>query len=270
MLRLTMRDPPRVPVEAPCVTPDQLLRLAPSEIARLPVQWGNGQAPLGDFFAVTGDAADGTIEVDGDCSRVKWLGAGMTAGTLHIRGPAGMHAGSALRGGELTVDGDADDWLGAGMRGGLIRVRGRAGDHVGGGYPGSRAGMRGGTILVEGDTSAGTGAAMRRGLIACGGAGDFAAASMVAGSLFVFGPIGRYAGAEMKRGTLAAIGPPPELLPTFQPSCVFQPAFFELYLRRLRQLGFGAAGAFSARPMRRFCGDLVARGLGEILIPADV
>jgi hypothetical protein len=68
---------------------------------------------------------------------------------------------------------------------------------------------------------------------------------------------------------LAALGPPPDLLPSFQPSCIDEPVFLELYLRRLRELSFTAALAFTARPLRRFCGDLVARGLGEILIPAD-
>jgi len=268
MLRLTLRDPPRVPVEAPCITPNYLCRLAPAEIARQPVQWGNQRAAVGDVFDVTGDASDAAIEIAGDCSRVKWLGARMTAGKLTIRGPAGMHAGSGLRGGELTIDGDADDWLGAEMRGGLIRVRGRAGDHAGGAYPGSQAGMRGGVLLIDGAAGAGAGAVMRRGLIACGGAGDFAAASMVAGSLFIFGSVGRYAGAEMKRGTIAALGRSPELLPSFQPSCIYQPVFLHLYLRRLLELNFDAVSTFPVRPLRRYCGDLVSCGLGEILIPA--
>src|SRR4051812_48376090 len=136
MLRLTLCESPRVPVEAPCVTPDQFVHLAPAEIARLPVQWGNQQAPLGDFFSVTGDAADQVIEIEGDCSRVKWLGAGMSGGILRIYGPAGFHAGSAMRDGRLEIGGNAGDWLGAEMRGGLIHVRGRAGDHAGGAYPG--------------------------------------------------------------------------------------------------------------------------------------
>jgi formylmethanofuran dehydrogenase subunit C len=66
----------------------------------------------------------------------------------------------------------------------------------------------------------------------------------------------------MKRGTLAALGPVPELLPTFRFDCTYRPAFIELYLRRLAACGFAVptAGAY-----RRYRGDLVTLGLGEIL-----
>lgn len=266
MLRLTLRASLQVPLEASCVVPDRLAILSLAEIEKLPVQHGNREEKLGDFFSVDGNPSDAQIEVEGDCSRVKWLGTNMTAGSIHVHSASGMHAGSAMRGGTLIIDGDADDWLGAEMRGGLIRVRGRAGHHVGAAYPGSRAGMRGGMLLVDGATGDGTGAVMRRGLIAAGGCGDYAGASMIAGSLLVSGPLGLYAGMSMRRGTIAAFGPLPTLLPTFRDSGVFEPVFLPIYLRKLRSLGYRMPDA--PRLMRRFCGDIVELGLGEIFVGA--
>jgi formylmethanofuran dehydrogenase subunit C len=266
MLRLTLTTRLQVPLEAPCIVPDQLADKSLAEIVNLPVQHGNREEKLGDYFTVAGDPTDARLEIDGDCSRVKWLGANMAAGSLHVNSSAGMHTGSAMRGGTLAIDGDADDWLGAEMRGGLIHVRGRAGHHVGAAYPGSRAGMRGGILLVNGMTGDGTGAVLRRGLIAVGGCGDYAGASMVAGSLFVFGPFGRYAGMAMKRGTIVAMGEPPNMLPTFRDSGIFAPPFLPIYLRKLNELGYAVPN--TALTMRRFCGDIVEKGLGEILLQA--
>jgi formylmethanofuran dehydrogenase subunit C len=253
-----------VPVEAPCLAPDRLVALTADAIARLPVQHGNAVATLGDFFTITGNAVDAEVVIEGDCNRIKWLGAKMAGGRLTVHGPVGTHVGSSMTGGAIEVHGDVDDWAGAEMRGGAIRIHGSAGDHAGAAYPGSRRGMRGGELLIDGDAGDELGAVMRRGLIAVGGRiGAFAAAGMVAGSLFAFGPVGPNPGAGMKRGTLATFGPGLELLPTFRYDCTYRPAFIELYLRRLAALGF----AVRARaPVRRYRGDLAALGLGEILI----
>ncbi|MFL5329685.1 MAG: formylmethanofuran dehydrogenase subunit C [Gemmataceae bacterium] len=266
MLRLTRISTSQIPLEAPSIVPDRLTRLRVVEIERLPVQHGSRTEKLAEHFRVTGDAIDSHVLMDGDCSRVKWLGAGMTAGHLHIESSAGMHAGSRMASGTLEVAGSADDWLGVEMSGGLIHVHGAAGDHAGAAYEGSQRGMTGGVILVDGECGLGTGAVMRRGLSATAGCGDFAAASMIAGSLFVFGRLGRFAGAEMKRGTIAVFGSEPELLPTFRKACQFDPTFLRVFLRRLVELGFGPAHGIEVRDVQRFCGDLVSHGQGEILI----
>src|SRR5437667_11986496 len=150
MLRLTYRASTTVPVEAECIVPDQLAGKSADDIARLPVQHGNRQEPLGEFFAVAGDAADQQVVVEGDCSRVKWIGAGMTAGRLTVEGNAGMHLGAEMRGGDITVHGNTGDWAGAEMRGGRIHIHGDAGHLAGAAYRGSRLGMRGGALLIDG------------------------------------------------------------------------------------------------------------------------
>jgi formylmethanofuran dehydrogenase subunit C len=223
---------------------------------------------LGDFFTASGDPSDAEVVIEGGCSRIKWLGAKMAGGRLTVRGDAGTHLGSGMAGGTIEVHGNVDDWAGAEMRGGLIRVHGSAGDHAGAAYPGSRRGMRGGDLLINGDAGDELGGVMRRGLIAVGGrVGAFAAAGMVAGSVFAFGPLGPHAGAGMKRGTLAALGPPPELLPTFRYDCIYRPAFIDLYLRRLRALAVAVPADYGS--FRRYRGDLVALGQGEILLSQD-
>ena len=80
---------------------------------------------MGEFFEVSGSGDD--VRVEGDLSRVRYVGAGMTAGRLTVAGDVGAHAGAGMRGGELQVEGDAGDHAGAGMHGGTLVVRGSAG-----------------------------------------------------------------------------------------------------------------------------------------------
>jgi formylmethanofuran dehydrogenase subunit C len=266
MLLLQYHATTTIPVEAECLTPDHLAGKSLAEIAALPVQHGNAAAPLGDFFKVSGDAADGAITIEGDCGRVKWIGAGMTRGRITIHGPAGMHLGAEMTGGEIVVHGSASDWVGAEMRGGRIHVHGDAGHLVGAVYRGGSVGMRGGVILIDGRAGNEVGAAMRRGLIAVGGdTGDFPGVSMIAGSLFLFGQPGVRAGAGMKRGTLAVFAASLSLLPTFRYDCDYRPVFLRLYLRQLQEWGFVVRPEHFEGTWRRYSGDLVSLGKGEVL-----
>jgi formylmethanofuran dehydrogenase subunit C len=266
MLKLSYHGTTTIPVEAEVITPDNLATKSAAEVAALPVQHGNQAVPLGEFFKVDGDAGDGQVLVEGDCTRVKWIGAGMTTGKITIRGNVGMHLGSEMRGGQIELHGNAGDWVGAEMRGGLIRVRGDAGHLAGAGYRGSRLGMRGGTILIHGKAGYEVGATMRRGLIAIGGeVGDFAGVSMIAGTIFLFGPAGIRTGAGMKRGSVVAFAESLPLLPTFRYDCEYQPVFLRLYLHKLREWGFPGVERHPNGTYRRYSGDLVALGKGEIL-----
>jgi formylmethanofuran dehydrogenase subunit C len=266
MIRLTYTSTTTIPVEAECVTPNNLAGKTAAEIVALRVQHGNAQATLGDFFRVEGDAGDQHVVVAGDCARVKLLGAGMTSGSLCIEGNAGMHVGAEMRGGSLEVKGDAGDWAGAEMRDGTLRIRGAAGDLAGAGYRGSRLGMRGGRILIDGNAGHEIGSGMRRGFIAVGGnAGDFTGVSMTAGTLLVFGKAGVRTGAGLKRGTVVVCGEAPQLLPTFRFDCVYRPVFLRVYLRYLCAAGFAVAREWIDGTYRRYSGDLVSIGKGELL-----
>jgi formylmethanofuran dehydrogenase subunit C len=267
MLRLTYHGTTTVPLEAEVITPDHLAGKSAGEIAALPLQHGNAPVPLGEFFQVVGDANDGAIVMEGEGSRVKWIGTGMTRGSITIHGNTGMHLGAEMRGGTIQVHGNTGDWVGAEMRGGRIHVHGNAGHLVGGAYRGSRAGMRGGVILVDGSAGNEIGGTMRRGLIAIGGStGDFAGVSMIAGSVFIFGQPGIRIGAGMKRGTIAVFGVDPALLPTFRFDCTYHPVFMSLYLNQLRAWNFSFPKEILQNSYRRYSGDLVAAGKGEVLV----
>jgi formylmethanofuran dehydrogenase subunit C len=266
MLLLKYGGTTTVPVEAECLTPDQLAGKSAAEIAHLPVQHGNMQAPLGDFFTAQGDASDGEVTIEGDCSRVKWIGASMTTGRIMIHGNAGMHLGSEIKGGEIHLHGNAGDWVGGELRGGRIHVHGDAGHLAGAAYRGSAAGMRGGVILIDGKAGNEIGSGMRRGLIAIGGdTGDFPGAGMIAGSIVVAGRPGIRLGAGMKRGSIAVLSGKTPMLPTFRYDRLYRPVFLRLYLRQLRAWRFPVAPVYEETWYERYSGDLVALGKGEVL-----
>jgi formylmethanofuran dehydrogenase subunit C len=263
-LTLRLRDAPAVPLEAEVLTPDRLAGARRAEIEALPVWHGNERRPLGEFFAVSGDGDD--VRLEGDLRRVKFLGAGMTAGRLTVAGDVGMHAGAGMRGGELYIEGDAGDGAGAGMRGGALMIRGSAGGQLGGAHPGERAGMRGGVIVVHGDAGDQAGAGLRRGVIAVGGrVGDAAGLRMLAGTIVALGGIGPRAGAGMRRGSIVTMAPATPL-GTFVYSCSYRPPFLRLYLRRLHALGLAVSAEQLDGRYARWCGDGLELRRGEILI----
>jgi formylmethanofuran dehydrogenase subunit C len=266
-LTLTLREKPVVPLEAEVLCPDRLAGASREEIEALPVWHGNERTRVGEFFAVSGTGDD--VRLEGDLSRVRLVGAGMTAGRLTVAGDVGMHAGAGMRGGELHVEGDAGDWAGAGMRGGTLVVHGSAGRQLGGVYPGERAGMRGGEIVVHGDAGAQAGAGVRRGLIAVAGrVGDAAGLRMLAGTIVALGGLGPRAGAGMRRGSIVTTAPATPLA-TFVFSCIYRPPFLGLYLRRLRALGLPVSDEQLGGRYARWCGDGLELRRGEILILED-
>ena len=192
MFRLTLRMPPTISLELDGITPGRVANLSALEVGKLPIWHGNRREELGQFFDVSTRvttaprAAD--LQFAGDTRNVHRIGAGMTGGFIYVENDAGRHAGAGMTGGTLVIDSTAGDWLGAEMNGGEIEVRGNAGNLVGAAYRGSRRGMTGGTIHVRGGAGDEVGLLMRRGLIAVErGVGEFAAASMIAGTLVVAG-----------------------------------------------------------------------------------
>ena len=242
-LMLTLREQPDLPLGAENLVPDRLA--GADDVGELPLWHGKERARVGDFFAVAGAGDD--VRLAGDLSRVRGLGAGMTAG-------------------RLTVEGDVGDWAGAGMRGGTLVVHGSAGRHLGGVQPGEKAGMRGGEIVVHGDAAEQAGAGLRRGLIAVGGSvGQAAGLRMLAGTLVALGDLGPRAGAGMRRGSIVTMAPLTPL-PTFAFACTYRPPFLRLYLRRLRALGLAVADDAIDGRYARWSGDGLELRRGEILL----
>ena len=269
MLSLRYKADTSVPVEVEGLTPSAVRSMSLAEIQRFEMFHGNRKVPLGEFFDVTGDPADGRLEFEGNLAGVHWIGAHMSEGEIYVRGAAGRHVGSEMTGGTIHVYGNASDWVGGEMHGGLIHIHGNAGHLVGSAYRGSSTGMTAGTILVDGSVGNEVGLTLRRGVLAIGGAcGDFVGANMIAGTVLVFGACGNRPAAGMRRGTVGLMGGgnPPNLLVSFRKSCVCQPPFLRLLLRRLESLGFAVPGECWNANYGVYHGDHVTVGRGEIVI----
>lgn len=264
-IELTLHTPSEVPLETEVIRPDKMAGLSESKIAALPVQHGNRQVKLGEFFKVSGSGGD-EIRLHGDLSRVKLIGAGMTSGRIVVGGNVGQHLGTGMSGGEILVNGDADDWVGPEMTGGRIVIKGNAGHAVGGAYRGAQVSVQGGEIIVFGNAGNEIGSTMRSGLIAIGGdCGDFTGINMLSGTIIALGKLGWRSGANMRRGTIVSMENA-ELLPTFSYACTYNPAFLRLYLLHLQELGLPVSDAQITGKYKRWSGDSVAMNRGEILI----
>lgn len=248
------------------LTADRLATLSESEIAQLPVWHGRRRAPLGEFFDVRGGNASALV-IEGSVAHVHGIAMGMLGGDLLIEGDAGQATAADMRGGRVEVRGAAGDDAGAGMSGGVLEINGNTGDRLGAARPGAQKGMSGGEIVVRGSTGVDAGAACRRGLIVVmGNAGRDAARSMIAGSLLVGGRVGDGAARLNKRGSVIAIGGL-EVPSSYRYACTFRPPHVRVTLTYLaRRYGLSFDPALVNGRYRRFCGDLLPPGKGEILV----
>ena len=265
MISLTLKEQPAVPLEAECLSPDVVDGLTADAVRALPVFLGKRKCRVDDFFAVEGQGR-GELEIRGDARQVKWIGKGMTRGTIRIAGNAGMHLGAHMKGGSIEVSGNATDWVGAEMIGGLIRVQGNAGGQIGAAYRGSMAGMKGGTILIGGSAGLEVGMRMKRGIIVVGGpVRDFTGLQMKGGTIVLLGGAEIRTGAWMIRGTIVSLKPI-RLLPTFSLGCAYNPTFLHVYARHLNKLGISIPHDVRAGAYERYTGDAAGPGKGEVLV----
>jgi formylmethanofuran dehydrogenase subunit C len=262
---LRLKEQPHVPLEAENLSPDVISKLRHDEVSALPLVLGKRQYRLDDFFDVEGPPSE-DIEIHGDAGRVKWIGHGMTKGSITIHGNAGMHLGVHMKGGTIEVKGNASDWVGAEMLRGLIRIHGNAGGQIGAAYRGAITGMEGGTILIGGTAGIEIGSRMRRGIIVVGGkARDFVGLQMKGGTIILLSGAEIRAGAWMVRGTIISMVPV-KLMPTFAYACTYRPTFLHQYARELAKLGIAIPHEGKDGMYQRFIGDASVPGKGEILV----
>jgi formylmethanofuran dehydrogenase subunit C len=247
------------------VTADRLAALSAGEIAALPIRAGGRAVPLGDLFDVRGEQSD-RLRVEGTLARVDGLGTAMRSGELIVDGDVGQRVGAAMTGGLIDVRGNAGDEAGLAMAGGTLRIAGHAGHRCGAAAAGASRGMSGGELVVAGSVGDEVAARARRGLVVVGGnAGEQAARAMIAGTLLVIGRTGPRAGRGSKRGSIVAIGGI-DVPSTYQYACTFQPPHVRLMLTYLsRRYGVTVDGAVLDGRYRRYCGDAGDVGKGEIL-----
>jgi formylmethanofuran dehydrogenase subunit C len=264
-IKLTLKKPPTVTLEAELITPDVLRALTNQEIGELTLYHGKRERRLDEFFDVEGEKSD-QIEIHGNLHRVRLIGRAMSGGTITIHGDVGMHLGAYMSGGQIEVHGNAGDWIGGEMKNGFIHVHGKAGQQVGAAYRGSLMGMKGGTIIVDDTAGIEVGMRMRRGLIIIGGqARDFVGLQMKGGTIVLCDGAEIRTGAWMQRGTIISLKEL-QLMPTFVESGTYNPTFLNIYARRLKELGVTLPYLPSDGSYTRYAGDKSVPGKGEILV----
>ena len=111
MLTIHWQADSHVPIEAECLAPERLEGKSPQEIGQIPVFHGNRAEPLETFCSIEGSADDGRVLIEGDCRRVKWIGAemhkGAFAGFALIAAPKFL----GLLRQELAVATKAEPWV---------------------------------------------------------------------------------------------------------------------------------------------------------------
>ncbi|MEM0313471.1 MAG: formylmethanofuran dehydrogenase subunit C [Candidatus Bathyarchaeia archaeon] len=260
-MKLTPKVSLKVSVEAEVINPNVFAGKSLEEIANLPVWEGRIKSRLGDFFELEGPVAhkpeDVTILIDGDASRVKYIGARMTAGEVIVKGNVDMHTGDMMKGGRIIIEGNADSFTALSMRGGEIIIKGSAGDYLGAAPRGEWRGMMNGRIFVEGNAGREIGAWMMGGLIHVkGNVGQFAGVHMRGGTILVEGNAGARAGAQMVDGKIIILGKLEELLPGF------------VYKETVDNIKLDDATEVKG-PFLRFEGDLAEDGKGSLYLHSN-
>jgi len=189
------------------------------EIEELEVYAGNRRRKLGDFFSVSGSAADSPEEtrivIAGSVERTKWIGRGMSAGEIVVEGSTGMYTGAWMKGGRIVVKGSVDSFAGMMMDGGELVVQGDAGDYLGCAYRGEWRGMRGGSIVVHGNAGSEAGHCLSGGRVTVKGRAESFAGVRMHSGLLVLGSAERRVGAQMTGGSIVVLAET-ELLPSFE------------------------------------------------------
>jgi formylmethanofuran dehydrogenase subunit C len=255
MIVLTPLKKFQFPVHAECINPDIFQGKTLAEITALPVWEGNRKKKLGNLFKIEKTPAETPdITINGDASKVRRIGQGMTQGEIVINGNAGMHLGEKMAGGKITVNGNAGGWTGSSMKKGLIEIHGDASDYLASPYRGSTAGMRGGKIVVDGSVGSDSGCYLRGGtIIVKGNAGPFMGFHISKGVIYVEKNAGSRLGASMTGGKIVVSGSVDELMPTFTINAVKKKVKIEDT--------FKAEGPFYV-----FLGDLAEKGNGKLFV----
>jgi formylmethanofuran dehydrogenase subunit C len=260
-----LKREPTVPLEAEVITPDIVAERSNSEIGALTVYHGKRQLPLGEFFEIDGECSEDLV-IHGALHKVRWIGRGMSKGSITVHGNVGMHLGAYMSGGRIEVFGHASDWVGAEMKNGFVHIHGNAGGQVGAAYRGSLGGMKDGLIIVEGTAGLEVGMRMRGGLIVIvGPARDFTGLQMKGGTIILASGAEIRTGAWMNKGTIVSMKPI-QMMPTFTYVAEREPASLSEQVGRLKPVGVDLPCATSDGAFQLFSGDLSVSDKGEIFI----
>jgi len=220
-ITLTPKELPSVPLEVE-ISPDTVAGKSIEDIKKIIIMKGNREVELGEFFNVEGSSTDNVsdikIVINGNIDSVKYIGQGMTAGEIIVKGNAGMHTGDDMKGGKILVEGDCGDFCASEIKGGEIEVKGSAGNYLAAAKRGTWRGSSKGKVIVHGNCGAETAAWMRGKTIVLnikGNARAYLGTHMHLGTIIVDGDVDPRVGAEMSGGKIIIHGKLTELLPSF-------------------------------------------------------
>lgn len=218
---LNAKEEPVLFLEADNIKPDAFAGKSAAEVAALHVFMGNEQATLGEYFDVTGaageTAADTTIEINGDVSKVKYIGMKMTDGEVIVNSDTDMYTGAWMQGGKITVNGSVEAFAGTGMTGGELIISGNAGNYLGAAYRGDWRGMQGGVIRVGGEAGSDIGTFIRGGEIIINGNVDvFVGTHGEGGKIVIKGNAKSKVGGQMVEGEIYIFGDIDVMMPGYQ------------------------------------------------------
>ncbi|MDR0911384.1 MAG: formylmethanofuran dehydrogenase subunit C [Methanobrevibacter sp.] len=241
--------------------PDEVYTWEESDFAKYQVPIGNTRLPLSDYFDVTVNGSAETpgevvIIINGDLTRVKYIGTKMTAGEIIANSSVDLHCGSEMEGGSITVNGDAESYAGREMKGGILTIKGNTREFCGASYIGDWRGMTGGIIEIEGNAGKQLGECLTGGEIHVKGNVDILAGiHMTKGLIQIDGDVTRWPGGQMQGGNIVISGKLSRLLEGFaNPEIITDPEV--------------AGKTFSGKYIK-YTGDIARNGKGSLYLDAE-
>lgn len=241
--------------------PDFIYGWELEDFEKYQVPVGNKRFPLTDYYDITveGEAespSDVKIIMNGDSSRVKYVGSKMSAGEIVINGPVDLQCGAEMAGGKITVNGSAESYAGREMAGGELIINGDVREFCGSAYIGDWRGMKGGKITVNGNAGKQLGECLTGGEIHVTGDCDILAGiHMTKGFIQIDGDVTRWPGGQMKNGDILINGKLGRLLEGFEEEGVV--ANPEI-----------AGKSFNGKYIK-YVGDIAINGKGRLWLDAE-
>jgi len=219
---LTLKKVPELYLECEQVTPDAFAGKTLDQIAKITGYHGKELPTMGEYFTIAGEsgatAAETKIVVNGDCTKIKYLGAKMTAGEMVINSPCDMYTGAWMKGGKLTVNGDVHSFCGLAMAGGEFTINGNAGNYLGAAYRGDWRGMSGGILRVKGNAGSDVATFMTGGEMIIDGDVDIHLGThMEGGKIVLKGNSNRRVGGQLVKGEIYVFGTINVMMPGYKP-----------------------------------------------------
>lgn len=265
-LTLTLKQPVAQRVDMAPLSCHLLAGKTPGDIATIELQNGKRKVRVDELFDISGDDTQNLV-VKNSTGKLDNIGKDLRGGQITVEGDAGAYLAMGMKSGDIRVSGNAGLFAACEMKNGALIINGNAGDFLGGALPGNKQGMKGGLVLVKGNAGERCGDHLRRGVILIeGDAGDYCGSRMLAGTIAVLGKTGRHLGYAMNRGTLL-LWNAPEIPSTFNDCGSHTLAVLPILFASFRNLDskFAQAGVAFNRA-RRYGGDMASTGRGEVLV----